>query len=117
MGLAAANCSQKMPMIGAVPLYVEQSLFRLCSTYRGTAPIIGIFWLQLAAARQNYKAKFAIALLPLKIQKIRKLILTDNAPQKEILEIVSKKVTKFKRFFPKNSLNSNNSVSLRRSPC
>ena len=69
----------------------------------------------MAAARQNYKAKFAIALLPLKIQKIRKLILTDNAPQKEILEIVSKKVAKFKRFFPKNSLNSNNSVGLRRS--
>ena len=69
----------------------------------------------MAAVRQNYKAKFAIALLPLKIQKIRKLILTDNAPQKEILEIVSKKVTKSKRFFPKNSLNSNNSVGLRRS--
>ena len=62
----------------------------------------------MAAVTQNYKAKFTIALLPLKIQKIRKLILTDNAPQKEILEIVSKKVTKFKRFFPKNSLNSNN---------
>ena len=60
---------------------VKLSLFRPCSTYRGTAEKEVGARAYFNKYYKYYKTQFAISLLPQKIQKIRKVNLTDNAQQ------------------------------------